>query len=247
MDTPPTFLASTNRYWAVKLSVNAFTETQLLLLTFVTGLQNAICFTDFRAFAPAQTGNTVVLAISLAGGKRTPTCLNVGVSLASWLIGAMITGRMGSTVGRRRRVWQVGVGLVQTCMVLCAGFIHWKYGIGHNDRRANVCIALLASACGSQIAAGRAWAVPEISTAMATACWVDLLIDDRLFARDNRPRNRRVLFLLTLVMGTLVGAFAKDWVGSPEVVLFSGVLKALVVVAMSFTPGEQADLSTKPL
>lgn len=107
--------------------------------------------------------------------------------------------------------------------------------------RTLVCIALLASAAGSQVVLSRSLNMTEISTAMATAAWVDLVIDKRLMSRplkENRGRNRRVAFLVSLAVGSLVGACIYRWVGSAVAVTVSGGGKAVVGGMFLFSRGE---------
>ena len=59
-------------------------------------------------------------------------------------------------------------------------------------------ITLLAFSSGAQVAAARAFRMTEISIAMATAAWVDIVIDPKLFVKENCARNRRVSFLAAL-------------------------------------------------
>lgn len=82
----------------------------------------------------------------------------------------------------------------------------------------------------------------EISTAMATAAWVDLLIDPHLFAvkEENRPRNRRFFFLVALLAGSLVGAGIYRHAGSDVALFVSAGGKALVTLMYLFN-GSDAD------
>lgn len=80
----------------------------------------------------------------------------------------------------------------------------------------------------------------EITTAMATAAWLDLVIDRRLFTplHKNKGRNRRVAFLVTLAVGSLVGAYIYKEVGSAVAVTISGGGKAVVLGMFLVAPGE---------
>lgn len=103
-------------------------------------------------------------------------------------------------------------------------------------------IALLAFASGSQVVQSRSLRMTEISTAMATAAWVDLLIDPRLMAvrgEPNRPRNRRVAFLVALVAGSLLGAGIYRTAGSAVAVFVSAGGKAVVTVMYLFNGAER--------
>lgn len=93
---------------------------------------------------------------------------------------------------------------------------------------------LLAFASGSQVVQSRALATTEISTAMATAAWVDLVIDPHMLAWDNRPRNRRVGFLVSLAGGALTGAAIGRSAGSSVALLVSAAGKLLVAFIYVF-------------
>lgn len=102
-------------------------------------------------------------------------------------------------------------------------------------------IGLLATAAGSQVVQARSLKVTEITTAMATAAWVDLMIDPNFFGLRNRGRNRRAAFLAALVLGTLAGAFVFKTVGSPAALLVSGAGKLLVVGMYFFNPADREE------
>lgn len=205
-------------------------EFQLLLLTFCTGIQDAVSFPDFLCFASNQTGNTVVLAVGLTGYQGEFFYLaNVGTSLATFLAGAIVTGQIGNYVGSRQRLWQVLSNLAQTIMTFGAAWLQFSHGTQQSGPWALGAITLLAFSSGAQVAAARAFKMTEISTAMATAAWVDLLIDPRLVVMKNRPRNRRALFLIALAAGSFAGAFMHSRIGSPLALTVSAIGKALVI------------------
>lgn len=62
---------------------------------------------------------------------------------------------------------------------------------------------------------------------MATAAWVDLLVDADLTEPKNYRRDRRFLFLSMLTLGSFVGAFARTKVNSPFALVLCAVLKLL--------------------
>ena len=213
----------------IHIELNLLVETELLLLTFTTGMQDAVSFPDFHCFASNQTGNTVLLATVVAGltGILVPLP-NIGVSLAMFLAGGLIMGQIGNIVGRRRRLWLLLSSTLQTAMVFEASAIQ-SLNDEHGRKSYDIgVIALLAFSAGAQVAMGRGMEMPEITTAMATAAWVDLVIDPGILAKRNRPRNRRLLFVCALLAGSFVGAFAYGRVGSAFVLLMAGVGKTIV-------------------
>ncbi|KAL2270094.1 hypothetical protein VTJ83DRAFT_2278 [Remersonia thermophila] len=226
-------------------------ELELLILTFCIGLQDAVSFPDFHCFASNQTGNTVFLIIAIvlpeANGEMFITA-NIGVALGFFLLSAMLTGQLGHRVGPRRRGWLILCNLIQTCLVFAAAALqhiqHRQNSLPPEDKTnlaTLLAIGLLASAAGGQVVQSRALRMTEITTAMATAAWVDLVIDPGLLAppTKNRPRNRRLGFLAALLLGTLSGAFVFKRLGSPAALMVSAAGKALVAVMYLFNPAER--------
>lgn len=221
-----------SQYFWSPIRVDTLVEIQLLLLTFSTGVQDAICFPDFLCFASNQTGNTVVLAVGLAGYSGDLFHLpNIGMSLAMFLAGAALTGQIGSFIGPRRRAWLLLTNLLQTAMVLAAAAMQLSHGVQASGPWGLGAIALLAFSSGAQVASARPMRIPEITTAMATAAWVDLVIDPKITTIRNRSRDRRALFLASLVAGSFAGAFMHSRIGSPLALIVSAIGKAMVTAA----------------
>lgn len=225
------------------IAVNTFAELELLLLTFNIGIQDAATFSDYRCFASNQTGNTVMLALAVTaqGGSTADLFIlaNIAISLPMFLAGAFITGQLGNhVVGPRIRAWLIWTNFLQTMMVFCAAIIQIKVGRQSQGPAALGIISLLAFSSGSQVVLSRVFQVPEITTAMATAAWVDLLIDPKIWKIRNRPRNRRSFFLLSLFTGSLVGATLYYKVGSPTALILSASVKAVVTAMLFFNPSE---------
>ncbi|PFH59047.1 hypothetical protein XA68_12885 [Ophiocordyceps unilateralis] len=218
-----------------------FAEAQLVLLTFCTGIQDVTTFLDYHCFASNQTGNTVFLCIALIISKiesETFVTANIGMSLGVFLGAGWLTGQLSHAIGPRKRWWLVLSNLVQTVFVFGVAGIQYRYGNADRGPVALGVVALLAFAAGSQVVQSRSLRMTEISTAMATAAWVDLVIDPKLFVLHNRPRNRRVAFLAALAVGSLIGAVVYRQVGSAAVMAVSGAGKLLVTVLFLFSPAE---------
>lgn len=206
---------------------------------------DAISFPDYHCFASNQTGNTVFLAVSLVipelNGDSFYTA-NIGVALGLFLAGGYLTGQLSHIIGPRQRLWLILCNLVQTLLVLAAAALQHVYGVQPTGALSLVVIALLAFASGSQVVQSRSLRMTEISTAMATAAWVDLLIDPHLMAvrEKNRPRNRRLAFLVALVAGSLLGAGIYKTAGSSVAIFVSAGGKA-VVTGMYFFNGAERE------
>ncbi|KAM3546605.1 hypothetical protein ARSEF1564_000438 [Beauveria bassiana] len=219
-----------------------FAELQLLILTFCTGIQDATSFPDYHCFASNQTGNTVLLSLAIvfpqANGDMFVTP-NIGMALGLFLGAGWLTGQLGHMVGPRKRWWLILCNLLQTTLVFAAAAVQYKFGVNDRGWSALAVIGLLAGASGSQVVQSRSLAMTEISTAMATAAWVDLIIDQNLFVVKNRPRNRRVAFLISLIVGCLIGALIYREVGSATAIAVSGAGKLVVTIMFIFTNAEK--------
>lgn len=153
---------------------------------------------------------------------------------AGWL-----TGQLSHTIGPRKRWWLLVCNLIQSGMVLGAAAVQYRYGIEDRGPKALTVVGLLAFAAGSQVVQSRSLCLTEISTAMATAAWVDLMIDPRLLSLENRPRTRRVAFLVALIVGSLMGALIYREVGSATAIAVSGAGKLVVTVLFLFSPAQR--------
>ena len=221
------------QYLSATLNIDFLLEVQLLLLTFSTGIQDAVSYPDFKCFASNQTGNSVVLAVGLAGHDNSIFNLsNVGLSLGMFLAGAIMTGQLANLVGPCGRLWLITSHLIQTLLTFVAAIIHPVYSPSGNSPSSMGSLALLAFASGAQVASMRPFRIQEITTAMATAAWVDLVIDPRLLRLGNRSRNRRAGFLIALVLGSFAGAFMRTGIGSSNALFVAGAGKALVTLLL---------------
>lgn len=166
---------------------------------------------------------------------------NIGAALGFFLAAGWSTGQLSHIIGPRRRLWLISCNFLQACLVFAAAAVQFAYGVDLKGLHTLVVISLLAFASGSQVVQSRSLALTEISTAMATAAWVDLLIDPNLFVLKNRPRTRRVGFLLGLVLGSLFGAYLYKTAGSAVAIAVSGTGKLLVTGLYFFNVAEEAD------
>ncbi|KAF4948406.1 hypothetical protein FSARC_13751 [Fusarium sarcochroum] len=226
-------------YSTANLKIDFLLETQLIILTFCIGIQDAISYPDFQCFASNQTGNSVVLAIGVAGDHSnlfSPS--NVGLSLGMFISGALITGQLANVVGPRGRAWLIVSHAVQTLMTFTAAAIHSLPGSKGTGPLAMASLALLAFASGAQVASMRPFRIQEITTAMATAAWVDFVIDPNLLGLKNRPRDRRAAFLVALVAGSFAGAFMRSGIGSSNALIVSAAGKMLVTTTFLFNREE---------
>lgn len=244
--------------YRLKANVNttAYVELQLLILTFCTGIQggaysfttpktqadlksDATTFPEHHCLASNQTGNTVFLCLSLILPQLNGEMFvasSIGMALGLFLVGGWITGQLSHLIGPRIRWWLIACNLTQTIFVLAAAAIQCRLGSETHRPWSLAVIGMLALASGSQVVQSRSLEVTEISTAMATAAWVDLMIDKNLLALNNRPRTRRIAFLVSLAAGTLTGAAIHKSTGPAAAIAVSGGGKVFVTLLYILGP-----------
>ncbi|KAK4942869.1 hypothetical protein LTR10_017445 [Elasticomyces elasticus] len=241
------FVNRLRRHLSSPIKVTIFAEIELLILTFCTGIQDVTTFPDYHCFASNQTGNTVMLAMAVLLPDVTHKLFvtaNIGMSLGCFLLGGYVTGQLSHIIGARSRAWIVFCNFFQTGLVFIAVALQYTQGVHVEGSHTVIVIGLLAFASGSQVVLSRSLAMTEISTAMATAAWVDLLIDKNLLAVHNRPRTRRASFLAALVAGGFFGAYIYREVGSAFAILISAVGKLIVTVLFLFNGMEKSQGNT---
>lgn len=237
------------RYWAAEIQPRPFIPILLLLLTIATGLQDAVVFLSYRCLHSAQTGNTVLLGLAMFSNTQgyRPALQNAATSLTCFVAGAFLTGQGHNKWGPKQRGWQMWLGAVQTLLVIGAAIVQYVHVIKQTGLWAYVAIGLLASSAGSQISAARAWNVPEITTAMATAAWVDMAKDEKVWHYKNSSRNLRVAFFVALLVGCALGGISVKSIGACSTLVISAALKALVHLLMLIArdEGEGDDLDSE--
>ncbi|KAJ6095455.1 hypothetical protein N7486_006201 [Penicillium sp. IBT 16267x] len=207
-------------------------ESELIFLSFATGIQDAASWKDYDCFASNQTGNALFLAIGAAKFEGSAYSVShVGMSLGAFLAGGLVVGQIGNYFGVRKRLWLITSSALQTVMVYAAAAIQHSFTTYPNSPAALVAIFLLAFSSGAQVALGRSLKITDITTAMATSAFIDVAVDPGLLKRKNRQRNRRVIFLLTLTAGCFVGAFSQKAVDSTLALFLCAICKTIVTFA----------------
>ncbi|MET8947911.1 YoaK family protein [Streptomyces sp. NPDC004542] len=199
----------------------------MLLLTVVTGLIDAVSYLALgRVFVANMTGNVVFLGFALAGapGLSVPASL---VSMLSFLAGALTGGRFGTRFAAHRGRLLTMTTAVQA--VLVAGTVV-GVALAHGEVTGPVrytLIVFLGLAMGLQNAAARRLGVPDLTTTVLTLTLTGLAADSSP-AGGSAPRpGRRLLSVLAMFLGALVGALLLGH-GEPLFVLGAALLLLVV-------------------
>ena len=175
-------------------------------LTFVTGVIDAVSFLGLgHVFTANMTGNVVLLGFALGGTAD----LSVGRSLAAlcaFATGSVVGGRL-TNERQRTPARQLLFAMHAEVLFLClAAGVALMVKPETSFARLYLVIVLTATAMGLRNAVVRKLAVPDLTTTVLTLT-VTGLAADSLLAGGAAPRsNRRMLSILAMGSGALVGA-----------------------------------------
>ncbi len=196
------------------------------------------------------TGNTLFLG--LGGARPHDTTHPYGwakslTSIACFGLGCSAFWRLSSLLGPLRRGTLVLAFLVQASIVLLTAAII-EAGVVNGDVttiradidwRSEIPIALLSFQSAGQIVASRALSLAEIPTFMLTVILHDLCTDPKIMSpiRENVKRNRRLLALFGILMGSIVSSYISAATKKVQDPLWiAGALKAVITMAWMAWP-----------
>ena len=178
----------------------------LILLTVVTGLVDAVSYIALgHVFVANMTGNVVFLGFAAAGAPG----LSVTASLAAigaFLLGALVGGRIGARLGAHRGHYLRAATVTSALAVLVGVAIAAVVGEPVSDAARYALIVPLALAMGTQNAAARRLAVPDLTTTVLTLTLTGVAADSRLAGGPGGHPARRLISVAAMLAGALGGA-----------------------------------------
>lgn len=196
----------------------------LVLLTFVTGLVDAVSYLGLHhVFVANMTGNVVFLGFALAGGTGLSAVASATAG-ASFLAGALSGGRIALRITEPVRLFAL---LVAAHAVLVAAALV----TGLAGHATYVLIVLLAYGMGMQNAVVRKVAVPDLTTTVLTLTLTGLAADP-----PGPATVRRVLSVVAMFGGALMGGLLQLHHGTPAALAPA----LLLLAAVALTAGSAA-------
>jgi uncharacterized membrane protein YoaK (UPF0700 family) len=215
----------------------------LVVLTVTTGLVDAVSVLGLgRVFTANMTGNIVFLGFAAAGIPGFSVA-RAAVSLAGFVVGAVLGGRLGvamASVARRR--WLLTVAVVESGLLLVAAWLAIGYDLVAFTPVPTLyaLIVLTAGAMGLRNATVRRLAVPDLTTTVLTLTLTGIAADSTLAGGRNPRAGRRLAAMLAIFAGSAVGAVLVSWGGLTLPLAVSGACILLVTVAYATHPASKA-------
>jgi len=178
----------------------------LLILTFVTGVIDAVCFLGLgQTFAAMQTGNVIFLGLGLSGYAGAPLIAPL-VSLVAFIAGggaALLARRVGATSGPRA----IRVGIVAEVLLLAgAAALAVAFDPAPEEGAAYAVIAVLAFAMGLRNTIVRQEGEANLTTIVLNLTLVGTSVHPALSPARGGEIAERAAAIVAIVAGALLGA-----------------------------------------
>jgi uncharacterized membrane protein YoaK (UPF0700 family) len=215
----------------------------LVVLTVTTGLVDAVSVLGLgRVFTANMTGNVVFLGFAIAGVPEFSVARSV-VSLAGFLVGAIIGGRFGAALsGVSRRRWLLTVAVVEAVLLCAAAMVATGYDMDTATPITGLyaMIVLTAVAMGLRNATVRQLAVPDLTTTVLTLTLTGIAADSPLAGGSNPRWGRRVASVASIFAGSAIGAVLMSKGGLALPLVVTGACILLVTGAYAWHPASQS-------
>ncbi|MEE6179806.1 YoaK family protein [Mycobacterium sp. 050134] len=206
------------------------TVVALLLLTFATGLADAISILVLgHVFVANMTGNVIFLGFWLA--PRTSIDLTaVVVALPTFVCTTIVSGRVSRFFGERARPWITTVLATEIVLLIGLSVLAGAGVLHYHDNSKLIMIGLLAVTFGLQHSSARQFGIQELSTTVLTSTIVSLGLDSRLGGGTGAREGLRLSVVATMCAGALVGATMSRFVVAPVFALTAAVVATSLMI-----------------
>jgi uncharacterized membrane protein YoaK (UPF0700 family) len=206
----------------------------LLALTVVTGLVDAFSYLSLgHVFVANMTGNVIFLGFALAGVPGF-TVAAPPVALAASALGALAGGRLSAKLGTHRGRLLAVAGTTEACLVAASAGIAATADDPGSGLVRYTLIVLLGVALGTQNAAVRKLAVPDLTTTVLTLTITGIFADGRLAGGTSSRVGRRLLSVLAVLFGALAGALLVQRADAALAITAASIILVVVAVGAAY-------------
>jgi uncharacterized membrane protein YoaK (UPF0700 family) len=211
----------------------------LLLLTFMTGVLDAVSFLGLGSvFVAVMTGNVVFLGFAIAGAPELSAAASA-LALVAFAVGAGVSGRLVTASGAHRGRLLLG-GTILESLLIAAALVLSVAASGPAEQYS--LIFLLASAMGIQNTVVRRLAVTDIQTTVLTLTLAGLVADPA--SGRSAQTGRRIVVVVATFSGALLGAWLTLHIGLPQALAVCLGLAVVATVAAVFLSRSHGDWTT---
>lgn len=176
----------------------------LLVLTFTTGIVDAVSFLGLGSvFTANMTGNVVLLGFGIAGSASLPIAAPFA-SFGAYALGAIGGGRVARRVAKERLLSTALA--IEVVMLAAAAVLAATTTITPGEATAYILIILLAFVMGLRSACIRRLGASDISTVVLTMLLVDLASESTFAGGSGLGTLRRSSAVVVMGAGALAGA-----------------------------------------
>ena len=207
-----------------------YTVLALLLLTFATGLIDAVSVLVLgHVFVANMTGNVIFLGFWFVPHSGVDLTAAV-VAFISFVLGAVIGGRFARHLDREVRVWITAALGTEVLALMILAVLAGSGVLSYQGTGRLILIAGLAAVFAAQNVAARRFGVQELSTTVLTATIVGIGSDSRLAGGRGDREKLRFSVVLTMCGGAVVGATLSRFVVAPVIGLAAVMVTSALMV-----------------
>ncbi|MCW2513428.1 MAG: hypothetical protein JWR11_2470 [Mycobacterium sp.] len=206
------------------------TTTALLLLTFATGLVDAVSVLVLgHVFVANMTGNVIFLGFWFVPHAGIDLIAGV-VAFASFISGAVLGGRLARHLDAKVRRWLVVALGFEVVVLLTISILAGLGVLQYQGGGRLILIAGLAVVFGTQNATARQFGVQELSTTVLTQTIVGIGFDSRIAGGTGRREKLRFGVILVMCSGAVIGATLTLWVVAPVIAIAAAVVASSAAI-----------------
>ena len=193
------------------------TVTALLLLTFATGLVDAVSVLFLgHVFVANMTGNVIFLGFWFVPHSGIDLGAAV-VAFASFVAGTVAGSRFACHLDHDVRRWLTVAMGAEVALLALLALLAGSGVLQYQGNGRLILIAGLAVSFGSQAATARQFGIQELSTTVLTSTIVGLGIDSRLAGGSGKRERLRYGVVATMLTGAAVGATVSRFTVAPVI------------------------------
>ncbi|KAG8159366.1 hypothetical protein KVR01_011027 [Diaporthe batatas] len=242
-------------------------DLPVLATCFVSGICDSVAFNASSVFVSMQTGNTIFLALGTANLPYAAETLwlRALVSIVCFWAGCFFFSQ-SRRIQPKGKMTLAGSFFIQSAFIITAAAVaqsgavpafgmrslgtalaHERLASYETEAMTLLPVALLAFQFGGQIVTSRVLGFNEVPTNVLTSLTnvyldCDLFSDPLIIAPigKNVKRNRRVVAVLLMVAGGIIGAWLqKSKAGMPAALWIGGAVKMVIAVSWLFWKGKK--------